>query len=61
MGSLAFDYLQKGSEYTLIEISYGFIKNLYENCEGYWTEDLKWHNEDVKPELFIIEMLLSED
>ena len=60
MVSVAFDFLIKDSEHTLIEISYGFIKDLYESCEGYWTEDLKWHNEDVKPELFIIEKLLNE-
>ena len=60
MVSVAFDFLIKDSEHTLIEISYGFIKDLYEGCEGYWTEDLKWHNEDVKPELFIIEKLLNE-
>ena len=60
MISVAFDFLIKDSEYTLIEISYGFIKDLYENCEGYWTEDLKWNNEDVRPELFIIETLFSE-
>lgn len=60
MISIAFDYLKKDSEYTLIEISYGFIKNLYENCEGYWTEDLKWHDEDIRPELFIINTLFDE-
>lgn len=59
MRSVAFDYLVKEDCPTLIEISYGFIKNLYENCEGYWTEDLQWHDKKVRPELFIVEELLE--
>jgi len=55
--SLACDFIfDNFSNPLLIEISYGFLPgSMYENCQGYWTDDLKWHDEKVLPETFIIE------
>jgi len=55
--SLACDFIfDNFSNPLLIEISYGFLPgSSYENCQGYWTDDLKWHDEKVLPETFIIE------
>jgi glutathione synthase/RimK-type ligase-like ATP-grasp enzyme len=59
--SLASDYLYNDKEEpNIVEISYGFpISNFYENCQGYWTPDLKWHDEKVQPEIFIIEDFIN--
>lgn len=58
--SVACDYVKgQNGENLLIEISYGFIGSFYEDCEGYWTTDLKWHDIKVLPENFIIEDFLN--
>uniref|UniRef100_UPI00404A62A8 ATP-grasp domain-containing protein n=1 Tax=Flavobacterium sp. TaxID=239 RepID=UPI00404A62A8 len=41
---LAFDFVYDLNKNPLVvEISYGFAFSAYDNCKGYWTEDLKWH------------------
>ena len=58
--SLVCDFIKgTGGEDLLVEISYGFVGSFYEDCQGYWTPDLKWHNEKVQPETFIIEDFLN--
>jgi len=59
--TLAIDYImnEKG-EYLLVEVSYGFITgSAYEDCNGYWTPDLAWHDKKVLPETFIIEDFIN--
>lgn len=41
--SLALDFVFNGNTPLLVEISYGFAYDAYDKCEGYWTEDMKWH------------------
>lgn len=59
--SLAFDFLTVKGENKIIEISYGFPSNIANTgCKGYWDKNLKWHNEPVNPEYFMIEDFLEE-
>ena len=30
----------------IVEICYGFAVKAYDQCEGYWTEDMEWHEGD---------------
>tara|TARA_Y100001954_G_C15794197_1_gene596752 strand:- start:119 stop:1144 length:1026 start_codon:yes stop_codon:yes gene_type:complete len=54
--SMAFDFVIHEGKPKIIEISYCFIiGEFYDQCHGYWDEDLIWHNEEVNPQRFIIE------
>lgn len=42
--SIAFDFVFDPSHNPLIvEISYGYAMSAYDFCEGYWTDDMQWH------------------
>lgn len=42
--SIAYDFVFNDDNQPLIvEISYGYAVKAYDYCEGYWTEDMIWH------------------
>lgn len=42
--SVAYDFVfDQDKRPLIVEISYGYAVNAYDLCEGYWTEDLAWH------------------
>ena len=43
----------------LVEISYGFNKNVYYPCPGYWDDNLNWIEGFFKPEDFMIEDIVN--
>ncbi len=41
---VGFDWVyDKDNNPFIIEMSYGFTASGYDDCEGYWTEDMQWH------------------
>lgn len=59
--SFAFDFIKDKGENKIIEISYGFPPGIANaGCKGFWDKNLKWHNEPVKPEFFMIEDFLED-
>ena len=47
-----------------MEISYGFSPEAYDNCPGYWDEELKWHSEQIHPQAWMIDgmiRMINED
>ena len=59
--SVAFDFILENNEPKIVEISYCFVTGkFYDDCPGYWDSDLKWHDEIVNPQYFIIEDFLTE-
>lgn len=45
--SVAFDFVfDKNNNPLVVEISYGFIAKVYDECQGYWTSDMNWHAGD---------------
>lgn len=40
---LAFDFVYKNNRPLITEISYGFTKDPYYACEGYWDRELNWY------------------
>ncbi len=40
---VAFDFVFKDDMPLIVETSYGFTADAYDNCEGYWSEDMQWH------------------
>lgn len=42
--SLALDFIfDEGNNPLIVEISYGYSIKAYYKCEGYWTDDMIWH------------------
>lgn len=41
--SLAFDFVFEDGIPLIVEISYAFTGKAYDFCEGYWDQDLQWH------------------
>ena len=55
----AFDFVQRGQEWLVIEISYAFSVDYYKRCPGFWCRNLNWHEVPVMPEQFMMEDLLD--
>ena len=42
--SVAFDFVfDQDNNPLIVEISYGYAVKAYDQCEGYWSDDMKWH------------------
>jgi glutathione synthase/RimK-type ligase-like ATP-grasp enzyme len=42
----------------ILEVSYGFVKEVYDSCEGYWDRDLNWHAQPFDPYGWMVENVL---
>lgn len=59
--STAFDFVfDPNNNPLIVEISYGFAINAYDDCLGYWDKDLNWHEEPFNPQEWIIESLIKD-
>lgn len=56
---LTLDFIYKNNEPLIVELSYGFPIKFYDNCMGYWDENLVWHEGKFNPQDWIIENLLK--
>jgi len=56
---LAIDYVYKDDQPLITELSYGFIKEGYYDCEGYWDRELNWHEGPFDAQGWMVENLLS--
>jgi glutathione synthase/RimK-type ligase-like ATP-grasp enzyme len=54
---LALDFVYRDNTPLVVEISYGFILEVYMKCQGYWTDDLIWHPEKIDPCAWMVEAL----
>ena len=50
-----FDYQ---NEPFIIEVSYGFDQKGYNDCVGYWDDDMNWYEGKFNPQAWIVELLL---
>ena len=42
--SIAYDFVfNQENRPLIVEIGYGFAEKVYDACEGFWTEDMQWH------------------
>jgi len=55
--SLALDFVyDKSGTPLLVEMSYGFSMGpAYDNCPGYWDDNLTWYSDKVDPQRYIIQ------
>ena len=44
----------------ILEVSYGFIKEVYDPCTGFWDHDLNWHAGPFDPQGWMVELLRTE-
>jgi hypothetical protein len=58
--SIAFDFVFDAEHNPLIlEISYGFVAEGYDPCEGYWDKDLTWHEGSFNPYGWMVDMMIK--
>jgi glutathione synthase/RimK-type ligase-like ATP-grasp enzyme len=55
----AFDFVYEGNKTYVLEISYGFVKEVYDPCSGYWDEDLSWHAGAFNPYGWMVDNLIK--
>lgn len=58
--SIAYDFIfDHNNNPLIVEISYGYDVNAYDNCEGYWDSSLKWHAKKVNPQEWMVENIIK--
>lgn len=57
---LAVDYVFQETEAKIVEISYGFSITGYDPCEGYWDENLKWHEGTFNACGWMVDLILKQ-
>jgi len=58
---IALDFVFAGLHQALvIEISYGFVPQGYDACEGYWDKNLNWYEGEFNPYGWMVENLLEK-
>jgi len=58
---LAIDYVFKEGTPLIAEVSYGFVKEGYYPCEGYWDRELNWHEGPFDAQGWMVESLIYEE
>ena len=43
----------------VLEVSYGFIKEVYDPCTGFWDRDLNWHPGQIDPQGWMVQQVLA--
>ena len=56
---LTIDFIYSDKEPLIVELSYGFPTQFYDNCLGYWDKNLNWHEESFIPQEWIINQLTN--
>ncbi|WP_168382636.1 ATP-grasp domain-containing protein [Acinetobacter indicus] len=57
----AFDFvLSKDNKPLIVEISYGFSVEAYDNCPGYWDSNLNWFDTKFNPQEWMIDNLIKD-
>ncbi len=58
---LGFDFVFHNGKPEIVEMSYGFSPQGYDACEGYWTDDMCWHQEKFNPQGWMINSVVGGD
>jgi glutathione synthase/RimK-type ligase-like ATP-grasp enzyme len=57
---IAIDYVFDGSKPLIVEISYGFIREVYESCVGYWDDKMNWFEGKFDPCGWMVDSVIKE-
>lgn len=59
---VAYDFvLDHSGNPLLIEISYGFANAGYDDCPGYWDEQMNWHEGTFNPYGWMVDLILKNE
>lgn len=57
---VAFDFVfDENNTPLIVEINYGFAKEVYYPCPGYWDENLNWFEGRFNPAYWMVDLLLK--
>jgi glutathione synthase/RimK-type ligase-like ATP-grasp enzyme len=56
---IAYDFVFDGEKPLIVELSYAFLARVYDPCEGYWNQNLEWHEGSFNPYGWMIEDLMK--
>jgi len=54
----SFDFIFRNDIIYVVEVSFGFTKEAYDLCPGYWDSDLNWHEGAFNPYGWMVEMTI---
>src|SRR5690606_29697488 len=58
--SVAYDFIfDETNSPLIVEISYAFATKVYDQCPGYWDENLRWYDGTFNPQEWMIKDLIS--
>lgn len=57
--SVAFDFVWDNDSPKVVEMSYCFLGESADRCQGYWERDLKWYNDNINPQYLIIKNFMN--
>lgn len=57
---LAIDYVFQDEKPMIVELSYGFIKEVYYPCVGYWDREMNWYEGPFDAQGWMVESLISD-
>ena len=58
---VAFDFIFLKNNPVIVEISYGFNVPIYDNCQGFWDENLNWYEGSFNPYGWMIENIIDKE
>lgn len=57
----AFDFVHdQHNKPWILEVSYGFVKEVYDPCEGYWDRELNWYAAPFDPYGWMVDLVLEQ-
>ena len=52
----AYDFIfDEQNDPLLVELSYGFVAEVYDDCPGYWDRSMRWHNGVFNPQGWMVD------
>ena len=58
---LAYDFIfDENNNPLIVEVSFGFVKEVYDPCPGYWDENVIWHEGEFVPQNWMVESLIEK-
>lgn len=56
-----FDFVfDENNKPLIVELSYGYTHAAYDNCPGYWDENLAWHEGKTTKEEWMVDLVLKQ-
>lgn len=56
-----FDFVfDENNKPLIVELSYGYSHEAYDNCPGYWDENLVWHEGKTTKEEWMVDLVINQ-